>query len=356
VRVHNVSLATTTKASEVFRYADVEAAFAALFKNAVADACHDDAGVALLGFGRSNGAPGKQKWIAARDKLVDKAIGVLMEYRFSCAPRSPPGQLILPESVKLLPLLCLGALKGILLRDDACNTPQRQQRSSKPTKAQQPGRPQQPPPPPSSGTTQLPTTTSEQQSSSEDRETATQHFAYWSQRAALLANCLAQPVEELIRLAYPRLYELPASSDDDVFVSAVPTATDHVNADRAYLLDSGAHLQLFVGADVDPARRDELAAIFFDGDRPDWLLRLEHRAPHDTTAEADRLRRHVADTSAFRSLVPSLTLVDGNGPGRALDDFLTTLVEDKSAFGTSYVDFLCSIHREINSRMQHRNF
>ena len=50
-----------------------------------------------------------------RDALVDTCTAVLFQYRIVCATRSPAGQLILPESVKLLPLLSLGTFKNALL-------------------------------------------------------------------------------------------------------------------------------------------------------------------------------------------------------------------------------------------------
>ena len=59
----------------------------------------------------------------ARDVLQTTCVEALYEYRVACAARSPPGQLILPESIKLLPLLVLGAFKGSLLRSASPQAP-----------------------------------------------------------------------------------------------------------------------------------------------------------------------------------------------------------------------------------------
>ena len=350
VRVHNLSLATAGKPPDIYRGADVEASFAAIFKNAIADSACFDAGVSLLGVSSPKSPPpGRQKWSKARDNLVDKAINVLMEYRVSCAPKSPSGQLILPESVKLLPLLCLGALKGILLRDDAHNR-QKQQRgpgysvaakSSKPGDAPSLGA--------GAGGTTPPASTNGSGPHHQDQASPPpQSRRSPAERIAVLGASLGLPAEELVRIAYPRLYELPASSDDGEIVSAVATAADSIKPDRSYLLDTGLDLRIYVGPEVDAARKEEVDAIF-DGD---WLLRDTESSTSQTTPEADRLRAHCSDLAAFRSFRPPVTLVTPD----TFDDFSSALVEDKSVFGTSYVDFLCSIHREIQTRMQNSNF
>ena len=53
---------------------------------------------------------------AARDAVTKSCVDMLAAYRKHCASTSPSGQLILPESLKLLPLYALGLIKSGLLR------------------------------------------------------------------------------------------------------------------------------------------------------------------------------------------------------------------------------------------------
>uniref|UniRef100_A0A7S3NPM0 Protein transport protein SEC23 n=1 Tax=Aureoumbra lagunensis TaxID=44058 RepID=A0A7S3NPM0_9STRA len=382
VRVHTLALSVSAKPAELFRSADVESVFTALLKRSLADAIATDAGLALLGGLHVDGWPGGKnpsnttprkvrtpsgksppvssrtesitqgKWTAARDILVNDCVAILEHYRIQCASRSPTGQLILPESVKLLPLLCLGVLKGQLMRND--DHLLRSHRSS----------------------TRNPNTPVRTPSGRLPNERMCRDQAA---RLAVLTTCLTLPVEDIARLAYPRLFELPRNADDD-YLSVVPASIERVSTERAYLLDNGAALTLVLGPDIDDARKDELFAIFFDQDTPDWQFRPESLPLNsqrfiDTTPEADRYRQLITQLIAYRTHSPPLKLLrppavltdsiddtignqSANGhhdrhvpQNRDYDDFLADLIEDKSAFGASYVDFLCSIHREIQQRI-----
>ena len=48
---------------------------------------------------------------AIREQAYKTAVDVLSTYRTKCASASATGQLILPESLKLLPLYCLALTK-----------------------------------------------------------------------------------------------------------------------------------------------------------------------------------------------------------------------------------------------------
>ena len=49
---------------------------------------------------------------AARQDLIAQCVQILYVYRRFCASNPAPGQLILPETLKLLPLYTLGLLKN----------------------------------------------------------------------------------------------------------------------------------------------------------------------------------------------------------------------------------------------------
>lgn len=48
--------------------------------------------------------------------MINDTVNVLYNYRISCAQQSQPSQLILPDSLKLLPLYMLSALKSHAFR------------------------------------------------------------------------------------------------------------------------------------------------------------------------------------------------------------------------------------------------
>ena len=112
------------KPSEHYKTVCVETAFSSLVRSArvVIGLCralyiHDE----LADPGRMQISGDALK--KARDVLQTTCVEALYEYRVACAARSPPGQLILPESIKLLPLLVLGAFKGSLLRSASPQAP-----------------------------------------------------------------------------------------------------------------------------------------------------------------------------------------------------------------------------------------
>ena len=90
--MHNIGLPTTSVLGSCFRGADLEAQVAVRARLAAA----------------SLPAGSLQ---AARDAVDQAAISVLHTYRRHCATASNPGQLILPEALKLLPLYTLALEK-----------------------------------------------------------------------------------------------------------------------------------------------------------------------------------------------------------------------------------------------------
>lgn len=46
-----------------------------------------------------------------REEIINKLVDILTNYRTQCAPNSSPSQLVIPESLKLLPIYVLSAMK-----------------------------------------------------------------------------------------------------------------------------------------------------------------------------------------------------------------------------------------------------
>lgn len=116
VRVMNLCLCTTATPSVVFRNADYCGLSAVLSRYLVSDFWesyydnhyqreHDNSTATILALER------------ARSQLVDTVVQILTCYRLNTtASKSPLGQLILPETLQLLPLWSLSALKSASLR------------------------------------------------------------------------------------------------------------------------------------------------------------------------------------------------------------------------------------------------
>ena len=297
VRVHNICLQVVSKPSEHYKFACLETAFSSLVRTALMSSglcravyAFDD----LAGLDKLQLSGDALK--SARDVLQRTCVEALYEYRVACASRSPPGQLILPESIKLLPLLVLGAFKGLLLR------------SASP---QQPG-------------------------------------AGACERAATLELAMSAPSAWLCRCAAPRGYLFPPEQGG---LNPIPASAS--SCAPLSLLDCASHLYVHVASGAPPDSRQAL------------------RLACGVRTSGDRLPRIDVGLNALRAQMsrdaprpPPLLLLDEPAlDGRAtLDDETRRarrrlaaradlLIEDPSAHGPPYVDFLCAVHRQIQQKM-----
>ena len=101
VRVHNLAIPVTSSLVSIFKHADLETTTCVL-KNL---ACRD-----IL--------QPKATFTKVRKAQIQKCVDILEKYRRHCGPQTQAsqGQLILPESLKLLPLYTLAMLKSPILR------------------------------------------------------------------------------------------------------------------------------------------------------------------------------------------------------------------------------------------------
>ena len=96
-RVHNIGVPTTNVLGTAYRGADVEAQLAVTLRQAVG--------------GLPSGSLRE-----AKDGIEKTVVNVLHAYRRHCATASNPGQLILPEALKLMPLYTLAMQKMACFR------------------------------------------------------------------------------------------------------------------------------------------------------------------------------------------------------------------------------------------------
>jgi hypothetical protein len=256
VRVHNMELFTAADPAVVFRFADCHCLATFLCKQAAFRALHVPLSLdSTTGSGKTMGqdiknASGSSSPVPSRTSssnslialstgstmkskgfnllrsmsssyysprlfLIDSCLEILMKYRTLCSSHSPKGQLILPESLKVLPLYILGMLKHpFLLKNGHTNT-------------------------------------------------QTKLAVDCCERSYELTKMLTQPVRDAIFTLYPRLYPLhnlqpdegyPIFEEDefDEFAAVlVPRwlkcSAEVIDSEGIYLLDDGTLLWLYIG-------------------------------------------------------------------------------------------------------------
>lgn len=295
VRVHNLCCLAASGYPEVFRLADLDAVFTANLRLALPRLLHEPLRT-------------------VRDSLTEQCIEALYAYRSHCASTSPVGQLILPESLKLMPLYTLSALKSLALR---CN-------------GQDVGR-----------TGVLPDPTADE-------------------RAAFLLLLESLPVSAVYRVLHPRVYDLraltegkddpqalqPVQESDEHFAlpRPKPASSEFVSLAGALFVDAGAVMFIQVGRDCPRELMQQAFAVSRpDGGAPPALA--------DGGEVAGMIRCLMRECSHGLPFVPPLKIVESGSRTTDETRMLSLLVEDKTKHEVSYVDYLCSIHRRIQQKM-----
>uniref|UniRef100_A0A672IYL2 SEC24 homolog C, COPII coat complex component n=1 Tax=Salarias fasciatus TaxID=181472 RepID=A0A672IYL2_SALFA len=219
---------------------------------------------------------------AVRDTLINQCAQILACYRKNCASPSSAGQLILPECMKLLPVYLNCVLKSDVLLPGA-------------------------------------------DVSLDDR-------AYLRQ----LISCM--DVADTHVFFYPRLLPLVSGS----LPVAVRASEERLSKGGVYLLETGLHLFLWVGASV----QQELLQNIFGTPSFSQIDSSLTSLPVLDNPFSQRLREIIDSFRAQRSRYMKLMVVKQEDRAELI--FRHFLVEDKSASGgASYVDFLCHMHKEI---------
>ncbi|CAL9699325.1 unnamed protein product [Knipowitschia caucasica] len=222
---------------------------------------------------------------SVRDTLVNQCAQILACYRKNCASPSSAGQLILPECMKLLPVYLNCVLKSDVLLPAA--------------------------------------------------------DVHLDDRAYLRQLVSAMDVTETHVFFYPRLLPL-TKLDGASLPMAVRDSEERLSKGGVYILETGLHLFLWVGASV----QQELLQNLFGTQSFSQLDPAMTSLPELDNPLNKRLREIVADFRAQRPRFMKLMVVKQEDRAELI--FRHFLVEDKSASGgASYVDFLCHMHKEI---------
>lgn len=288
VRVHNLALNVSSSATNVFKDADMDACAVAVL--------HQLAELQL----RQGAAKAKQ-W------LETTVVDVLRKYREQCSAHSAKTQLILPESLKLLPLYALGMLKQpMLLYADGTTKP-----------------------PPGEGVST-------------------------DERAYCLYRLMQIPVDEAIKTLYPRLYPVGAEFENgegqpDMLGETVcyklprplSSTSELLDSDGMYILDDGRYVYLYIGRNVPGERLQQLFNIDPHA-RPLSVMFSEDE-------HARRMSNIVQELRRGWSTVPPIRCV---WPDVHFGMFALRLVEDSIRGQYSYVDYLVGIHAKIQEKLK----
>uniref|UniRef100_A0A7S4DQB5 Uncharacterized protein n=1 Tax=Lotharella globosa TaxID=91324 RepID=A0A7S4DQB5_9EUKA len=302
IRIHTLSLPVTSALCNLFRHSDLDTIINLSLKQGVSQILY------------------KVIPKSARHALVQACIDSLFVYRKYCSTQHSPGQLILPEPLKLLPLATLGMMKHNLFH-------------------------------------------SGQQV---------------DERAFLSAFVNSMPTYVACSFVDPCLFsltEMPEfacveAKDGRVFLPPVlKLSSDSIKPDGIYLLDNGRELFIWIGDQAPQSMLDELFGVVQYHENGPQHVQLVY----DETAEPTSLNARVWTLIVqLRKNCPSFKTVSivtkHTHTGASLDEaqFFDQLIEDParknkwdaSDLGSkrdavcnmSYIDFLCHVHKKIQDK------
>ncbi|KAF9280905.1 COPII coat Sec23p-Sfb3p heterodimer component [Linnemannia elongata] len=237
-----------------------------------------------------------------REALTDKCVKILSAYRRNCASSTAPGQLILPESFKLFPLYTLSLLKSKTLRGG--------------------------------------------------RDINSDLRVYQMRMLKSMG------VSESIVFFYPRMITVHAmdervgvmDTNGRVFLpQLVRVSYARLNPAGAYMLENGQRLFLWLGREIHQQFLQDVFGVQ-TLDEVDSSLRFLPELDTQTSSQLRMIRTYM---QAQRPKYLDLTIVR-QGKDQAELDFSNLLVEDKNNEAMSYVDYLPTIHRMIQTEVTTR--
>lgn len=311
LRVSTLALPSTELVSDVFRGADFGCISAVFTREIVLNS-------------KMNGIR------SARNYLVDNCINTLSQYRLNTsAKNSPPGQLILPEALQLLPLFVMCLRKSVLLRSAIPVGS-----TIKASKAPQP--------------------------SVDERMHAMFHASNISPSLAIL---LVHPnVYKLTGLKGREGFEyIPQSHEKDAFVAEAckpyiqlpQTCHPSISSfddESIYLIDDGFSFFLYIGKSVS---EESMLEVFGDSGRPvDGIISTSKYGKRILS-----IMKEIRGCCTSRPTFPPLIVYrsgEGNGDREKQNThskIMTLLVDDLTSQDKGYIDFLCALHRKIRNRI-----
>lgn len=296
VRVHNLALQVEPLLSNVFRFADLDATCSVWQRSAARQFVDKQ----LM----------RTTPMAVKESLVDQCVTVLFNYRKYCASSSSSGQLILPESLKLLPLYTLATLKSRALRGNLVGNPPR-------------------------GFIDVRA----------------------DERVMMMGLLNSLPVEFCVSAVYPKLYSVHDLADDCcsldedgkfILPPQLPPTAEKLDEEGIFLLHSAMCCYIYIGPKASP----ELLLELFGVDHADTAEQtlnlfetLEGEGDGNGMSARERLRSLVEYLNSTIPISQPLEILSKND-WRA-NRFMSALVEDRTRNDVSYVEFLVQVHKKI---------
>uniref|UniRef100_A0AAV1U5I3 Protein transport protein Sec24-like n=1 Tax=Peronospora matthiolae TaxID=2874970 RepID=A0AAV1U5I3_9STRA len=299
VRVHNLALQVEPLLSNVFRFADLDATCSVWQRSAARQFVDKQ----LM----------RTTPMAVKESFVDQCVTVLFNYRKHCASSSSSGQLILPESLKLLPLYTLATLKSRALRGNLVGNPPR-------------------------GFIDVRA----------------------DERVMMMGLLNSLPVEFCVSAVYPKLYSVHDLADDCctldedgkfILPPQLPPTAEKLVEEGIFLLHSAMCCYIYIGPKVSPDLLIELFGVDHADTAEQTLDLFETVADGplegngDGTSARERLRSLVEYLNSTIPISQPLEILSKND-WRA-NRFMSTLVEDRTRNDVSYVEFLVQVHKKI---------
>lgn len=275
IRLFNTNLLANSNPSTVFKSADIDTTISLITKSAISHC-------SLFSLA------------SLRQQLLERTVKILAGYRRLCSSHSSSGQLILPDSLKLLPIYTLCLIKSRLFRDG--------------------------------------------------RDTLL------DKRIHLMRAIKGSPCSSTLVFIYPRLYSLLGVpyNDEDIYNTyrrfpLHSLSSSSLDPQGIFLLDIGTEVYMWIGSNVHPSALYDVFGV-------DSLDQIPiHYGSLPVIAESKV-------NKSIHNLLLSIELQRQKGmPLRILrqhhdsqeQEFLQYMFEDKSHSGTDYLDFLCHIHTLI---------
>ncbi|KAK9729542.1 COPII coat Sec23p-Sfb3p heterodimer component [Basidiobolus ranarum] len=280
IRLHNLSVPVTTLMGNMFRYAEMDATINLLSKQAIAQSLSSPLRV-------------------IKEKLTEKCVHILAAYRKHCASSTSPGQLILPEALKLFPLYALTILKSRALRNGVDIS--------------------------------------------------------IDSRRAFMSFLNSVGVSQSIPLLYPRLiplHTLPENTcvpNEHDIICMPPMIRDsyaRLDLTGAYLVDNSLTLMLWVGNQISQEFLEQVFGV-------STLQEINPKVgelPELDNPTSHQIRTLMKVLQQEKVRYPNLQIVRHQMDQAELE-FSNLMVEDKNNDNMSYVDYLCFIHRQIQNEL-----
>ncbi|KAL5194659.1 Protein transport protein Sec24-like CEF [Glycine soja] len=162
--------------------------------------------------------------------------------------------------------------------------------------------------------------------------------SFWINYVSSISAPLAIP------LVYPRMmaiHDLDSKEDDDsVIPPFLPLSSEHISDDGIYLLENGHDCLIYVGDSVNPDIVQKLFGVATVDKVP--TLQYDNPLSKKLNEVVNEIRRQRCSYFRFK-------LCRKGDPSGML--FFSYMIEDKSAGGFSYVEFLIHVHRQIQNKM-----